>query len=213
MGNPTLREGMESADGWVEYLHDLLDGYFYGRTDFKFYKHGEGKFDAETKRAVEQYQREQGFTGDDVDGVVGDRTWSALQGHSELAPEGTDGYAPGTYVDRGKHLRFHPTEMGYANGVDNSGDQLYLRVIIVGDQDVPSDEVKPFLHVEGPNGTTEPTQLNYYPGQHGPGGWFEVWYENATNNGPAGRYRAIAQLPMEFGGDTAQFEFDREVPA
>ena len=54
---------------------------------------------------------------------------------------------------------------------------------------------EPFVHVEGPNGTTEPTQLNYYPGSTGPGGWFECWWENATNNGPAGRYRAIAQLP------------------
>ena len=34
-----------------------------------------------------------------------------------------------------------------------------------------------------------------------------------NQSGPAGRYRAIAQLPMEFGGDTAQMEFDREVPA
>ena len=47
MGNPTLREGMQSADGWVEYLHDLLNGHFYGRTDFKFYKSGEGLFDAD----------------------------------------------------------------------------------------------------------------------------------------------------------------------
>ena len=86
-------------------------------------------------------------------------------------------------------------------------------MIIVGDEDVPKEDVKPFVHVEGPNGTTEPTQLNYYPGSTGPGGWFECWWENATNNGPAGRYRAIAQLPMEYGGDTAQMEFDREVPA
>jgi hypothetical protein len=154
-----------------------------------------------------------GFTGDDVDGVVGDKTWSALQGHSELAPTGTDGYPAGSYVDHGKRLRFHPEEMGYANGVDNGNDQIYFRVIIVGDQDVEREDVKPFLHIEGPNGTTEPNEINYYPGQAGPGGWFEVWWENATSNGPAGRYRAIAQLPMEFGGDTAQLEFNREVPA
>ena len=213
MGNPTLREGMQSADGWVEYLHDLLNGHFYGRQDFKFYKSGEGLFDAETKKAVEQYQREKGFSGADVDGVVGDKTWSALQGHEQLAETGGDGYQHGTYVDHGKHLRFHPTEMGYMNGVNNSGDQIYFRVVIVGDQDVPKEDVRPFLHIEGPNGTTEPTQLNYYPGDTGPGGWFEVIWEDATQRGPAGRYKAIAQLPMEFGGDTAQMEFDREVPA
>jgi len=213
MSNPTLREGMESADGWVEYLHDLLNGHFYGRTDFTFYKSGDGKFDAVTKRAVEQYQRDMGFGGGDVDGVVGDKTWSALQGQPELAPTGTDGRDPGTFVDHGKHLRFHPEVMGYANGINNNNDQIYFRVIIVGDQDVPKEDVKPFVHVEGPSGTTEPTELSYYPGDSGPGGWFECWWENATNKGPAGRYRAIAQLPMEYGGDTVQMEFDREVPA
>ena len=82
----------------------------------------------------------------DVDGVVGDKTWSALpQGQPELAPTGTDGQTPGTFVDHGKHLRFHPEEMGYANGVNNSNDQIYFRVIIVGDEDVPKEDVKPFV--------------------------------------------------------------------
>jgi len=211
MGNPTLREGMDSADGWVEYLHGLLKGYFWG-SDFKFLKE-DGKFDAETKRAVEQFQQDKGFTGKDVDGVVGDKTWSALLQQPEFATTGTDGYEPGTYVDHGKHLRFSPQEMGYMNGINNGSDQIYFRVIIVGDQDVPKEDVRPFLHIEGPNGTTEPTELNYYPGATGAGGWFEVIWENATNSGPAGRYRAIAQLPMEYGGDTVQLEFDREVPA
>jgi len=214
MGNPTLREGMQSADGWVEYLHGLLNGHFYSRTDFKFYKDSsDGLYDAKTKAAVEQYQRDKGFTGRDVDGVVGDKTWSALQGQPEVAPTGTDGRDPGTFVERGKRLRFHPVEMGYGNGAANHVDQLYFRVIIVGDEDVPQEDVKPFVHVEGPNGTTEPSQFFYYSGTTGPGGWFEIWMDNATNMGPAGRYRAIAQLPMEYGGDTAQLEFDREVPA
>lgn len=212
MGNPTLREGMESVDGWVEYLHDLLNGHFYGRDDFKFYK-TDGKFDADTKRAVEQYQRDMGFTGGEVDGIVGDMTWSALQGHTTYAPEGTDGYPAGSYVERGKELRFHPTEMGYANGMQNENDQLYFRVNIVGDVDVPPEEVRPFVHIEGPNGTTEPTEFSYYPGQPGPGGWFEIWIQNATNNGPAGRYRAIAQLSQELGSDTVQYEFDRVTPS
>jgi hypothetical protein len=56
MGNPTLREGMDSADGWVEYLHGLLKGYFWG-SDFKFMKE-DGTFDAESKRAVEQFQED-----------------------------------------------------------------------------------------------------------------------------------------------------------
>jgi hypothetical protein len=198
---------MESADGWVEYLHELLSGHFYGRQDFKFYKYGDGRFDAETKKAVEQYQRDKGFTGNDVDGVVGDKTWSALQGHETLANTGTDGDDPGTYVDHGKHLRFPPDIMNYADGSD---EQLSFRVVIVGDQDVDREEVRPFLHVEGPNGTTEPTDLFHGIGYHGPGGWFDVIWNKPTNAGPAGRYKAIVQLPMEYGGDTAIFEFNRE---
>jgi hypothetical protein len=212
MGNPTLREGMDSADGWVEYLHGLLKGYFWG-SDFKFMKE-DGTFDAETKRAVEQFQQDKGFTGKDVDGVVGDKTWSALLGQPEFAPTGTDGYEAGTYVDHGKHLRFDPQMTLYSNGsLGNNADQLTLRVMIVGDQDVPKEDVRPFVHIEGPNGTTEPSAFNYYPGTTGPGGWFEVWMDDATNNGPTGRYRMIAQLPMEYGGDTVQMEFDREAPA
>jgi hypothetical protein len=210
MGNPTLREGMESADGWVEFLHELLNTHFYG-SDFKFYR-TDGKFDHDTKAAVERYQRDVGLTGDDVDGVVGDQTWSALQGHETLAPRGADGYPAGTYVDHGKHLRFDPTEMGYANGVSNENDQLYLRVVIVGDVDVPKESVVPTVHIEGPNGSTNPTNFSYYPGATGPGGWFEIWMDDATNHGPAGRYKVIAQLPMETGGDTLIMEFDRQVP-
>ena len=46
-----------------------------------------------------------------------------------------------------------PQEMGYMNGINNGNDQIYFRVIIVGDQDVPKEDVHPFLHIEGPNGT------------------------------------------------------------
>jgi Putative peptidoglycan binding domain len=210
MGNPTLREGMDSADGWVEYLHGLLSSHFFD-SDFRFSRQ-DGKFDHETKAAVERYQRDIGLTGADVDGVVGDQTWSALQGHEVLDSSGTDGYPAGTFVEHGAELRFSPTEMGYANGVGNKGDQLYMRVIIVGDVDVPSESVVPTVHIEGPNGSIVPTQRSYYPGQTGPGGWFEIWYDDATDNGPAGRYKVIAQLPMETGGDTLVMEFDREVP-
>ena len=81
MGNPTLREGMQSADGWVWSISTACStGTSNGRTDFKFYKDSsDGVFDAKTKAAVEQYQRDKGFTGGDVDGVVGDKTWSALR--------------------------------------------------------------------------------------------------------------------------------------
>ena len=209
MSNPTLRVGMESADGWVEYLHGLLRSHFFG-SDFHFNR-TDGKFDHETKAAVERYQRDIGLSGADVDGVVGDKTWSALEGHEKLAPTGTDGFPPGTYVDHGQHLRFDPTDMGYANGVANEADQLYMRVVIVGDVDVPRESVVPTVHVEGPNGSTNPTQFSYYPGSTGPGGWFQIWVDEATNRGPAGRYRVIAQLPMETGGDTLMMEFDRQV--
>lgn len=43
------------------------------------------------------------------------------------------GIAPGRRVHGGQELPFEPNEMGYANGVTNENDQLYMRVETGGD--------------------------------------------------------------------------------
>src|SRR5436190_2749559 len=134
-GNPTLREGMHSADGWVEYLETRLHEYFWGRQDFHFSESGEGRFTHEVKKAVEKFQEEQHLK---VDGVVGDQTWAALNGNPVKQDVGTDGYPAGTFVQQGKQLRFNPDgSTGYAYG----GDQLILQVVNVGTEQVRADEV------------------------------------------------------------------------
>jgi hypothetical protein len=200
-GNPTLRKGMESEDGWVEYLHGRLSEYFWGRDDVKYYNDGGSRFDDDTEKAVEKFQGEHHLK---VDGVVGDQTWAALNGDPQREDVGTDGYPAGTFVERGKELRFNPGgSTGYASG----SDTLILQVWNVGTEQVQPDEVTSLaVHVKMPDGTSrEPTKLTQVNGS----GWFELWVEEVTGEGPDGRYSALIQLPMEFGGDTMQYEFDR----
>jgi hypothetical protein len=201
MGNPTLQEGAESEDGWVEYLHARLGEYFYGRTDFHFYS-GDSKFTADTKKAVERFQREKGL---EVDGIVGDQTWAAINLVAEVQPVGTDGHKPGEYVEKGVELRFNP-EGSTAYALD---DTLIVQIWNVGNVYVDADDVTPFIHVKTPSGgSVEPKEFVKIGGAQ-PGGWFEIWVKDATGAGPAGRYSAILQLPSESGGDTMQYEFDR----
>ena len=188
MGNPTLREGMQSADGWVEYLHELLNDHFRSHQTMKFYDTG-GTFDATTKAAVEQYQRDMGFTGRDVDGVVGDKTWSALQAHETLAPTGTDGYEPGTYVDHGKHLRFDANAAGYGNGINN----LTLK---------PKKAV-----IYGTNSLTAPdmnTATAFYGAIYTPTGDFKVVSNNSI-------YGSIVARNVTFTGAAPVVHYDMDL--
>jgi len=201
--NPTLQEGAESEDGWVEYLQSLLSEYFFGRTDFRYYE-SDGRFDADTTKAVRRYQQEHHLV---VDGIVGDQTWAALSGVAERQEAGTDGRDANTYVEHGMELRFDPGSATYY--IDGS-DQLALRVVNVGNQNVSGDGVTPVVHVRRPDGTShEPSEFSTYHGYAYPGGWFEINVKDATGAGPAGRYAVIAQLPMATGGDVLQMEFER----
>jgi hypothetical protein len=201
MGNPTLQEGAVSEDGWVAYLHARLSAHFYGRADFTFYS-VDSTFTADTMQAVERFQLDKGLQ---VDGVVGDQTWAALNLNPEIQPVGTDGHRPGEYVEKGVELRFNPEgSTGY-----DLDDTLIVQIWNVGNVYVDADDVTPFVHVKTPDGgSVEPKEFVKVGGAQ-PGGWFEVWVKDVTGGGPAGRYRALLQLSSESGGDTMQYEFDR----
>jgi peptidoglycan hydrolase-like protein with peptidoglycan-binding domain len=97
---PTLRQGDEGVDGWVEYLQHLLNG------------HGlavpvSGSFDATTQQAVITFQLRNGLL---VDGVVGNQTWAALRQEAPR-PIGTDGLEPHTFQEVGPEARWF-TEFG-----------------------------------------------------------------------------------------------------
>src|SRR5688500_2577817 len=95
-GEPTLRKGDKSADGWVEFLQAKLavwDG------NLKI----DGDFGDETFKAVVAFQRDNGLQ--DQSGVVGDETWSVLRGDDERAAPGVSQW-DGDDVDKGVKLRF-----------------------------------------------------------------------------------------------------------
>jgi hypothetical protein len=57
---------------------------------FPLPKYGaDGKFGSETKAAVKDFQTDSGFTGKDVDGIVGSKTMGALDAHFGAAPPET----------------------------------------------------------------------------------------------------------------------------
>ena len=95
---PTLRKGMKSADGWVEYLQNRLN------ETIKAGLNVDGDFGDRTLAAVKKFQTEKKLTFSD--GVVGDETWSALRDGPREKP-GTDGRKPNTFVEKGAEARWN----------------------------------------------------------------------------------------------------------
>lgn len=88
---PTLRQGDQSPDGSVEDLQELLDIQV------------TGTFDAKTYAKVQAFQ---GSHGCQVDGVVGNETWSMLR-HEKHEAVGTDGREPHSFEQHGVQARFY----------------------------------------------------------------------------------------------------------
>ena len=80
-GEPTLRYGDESADGWVEFLQDLLvrSGWPCGRDGSDGI---DGRFGPHMLDAVRAFQAHYGLRRQD--GVVGHEMWSVLRGEDAL---------------------------------------------------------------------------------------------------------------------------------
>lgn len=191
--NPTLRRGDQGADGWVEYLQTLLRVRgFTGTPEF-------GVFDEVTEHWVRSYQD---YHHLHVDGVVGDETWSSLRLEPEVQPVGDDGRAPHTYTEHGVELRF-TTEMEY----DPYDDWVWCRATSVGDTEPATGTINAYVMIKHPDGTSSQPRADHENDDTDRLHTFRIW--SATGAGPAGRYSMIMQLPMETGGDTLQFEFDR----
>lgn len=102
-GEPTLRPGDESVDGWVEYLQAQLVNLGAAIEEIPFEAEPTGVFDDETERWVRVFQRYHGLM---IDGIVGDETWNMLHGNVDTEDPGTDGRAPGTYVEESPRLEW-----------------------------------------------------------------------------------------------------------
>jgi hypothetical protein len=191
--NPTLRRGDEGVDGWVEYLQTLLrvKG-FEGVPEV-------GVFDAVTEHWVRSYQEMHHLEG--IDGIVGDETWASLRLEPEAQPMGTDGRDPHSFTDHGIKLRF-TTEGSY----EPYDDWIWCRAFSVGDTPPQSGSIEAVVSIRFPDGSSQAVRA-VHENEDDYLQAFRIW--NATNAGPAGRYAMLMQLPMETGGDTFEFEFDR----
>ena len=195
---PTLAKGMESADGWVEYLQQLLR-HHYGEYELQV----TGTFDAKTEELVIRFQLEHGI-GDD--GVVGDRTWSVLRQEPEVAPEGDSGTGR-DYVERGVELRFAPDAVywGDAYGIE---DAVMLTAYSVGTVDPQLDAVHVVAHVRDPDGNSgqKEATLKYYDSNRE----LQVVL-GGVSGGKPGRYSVLAQLTVDGepgAEDSVNAEFD-----
>ncbi len=125
---PTLRQGDQSVDGWVEYLQTQLSnlaGSLIGMPDGY---QPTGDFDDETERYVRAFQR---YNSIMVDGVVGDETWNMLHGAGDNVDPHTDGRDPHTYVEQSPRLEWE-NEAHY----DVSNDCYTYSAINVGQTEV-----------------------------------------------------------------------------
>jgi hypothetical protein len=140
-GEPTLRPGDESVDGWVEYLQAQLLNLAAGIVGIRDGWRPNGAFDDETEGYVRAFQRYHGIM---TDGVVGEETWNMLHGNIDNVDPATDGRQPHTYVEQAPRL-----EWENANDYDRDNDCYVFRAMNVGSTDV-SDVTVQVQRISGP---------------------------------------------------------------
>jgi peptidoglycan hydrolase-like protein with peptidoglycan-binding domain len=188
---PTLREGDKSADGWVEFLQQLL--YNHGALELEV----DGDFGPKTRKAVIEFQQARELV--DRSGVVGDETWSALRGDETLDTPGANDGA--TLVDRGVKLRFQ--DFCY---YDDQRDILYLSAFSVGTEEPAEGSVEPFIHLKDPRGNEFDVTAIHSP----QGDRHHSFVANdATKGHPDGDYSGVAQLPASTGNEIFAFTFNK----
>jgi peptidoglycan hydrolase-like protein with peptidoglycan-binding domain len=197
---PTLARGMQSADGWVEYLQQLLQHHL-GENELRV----TGVFDDTTHDKVIEFQKRNGL--EPVDGVVGDATWSVLRSEPDRAPVGDSGTGPG-YVEKGVELRFVPDAQYWdtAFGID---DAVILIAYSVGTVDPQLDAVHVVAHVSDPEGGSRERQTTlFYDDTNRE---LQVVVGAVSEGKSNGRYSVLAQLSVDGepgAEDSVQAEFD-----
>ncbi len=121
---PTLRNGDESVDGWVEYAKSLL--FETAILNDLTLDWEDGRFDDEMETVVRLYQTQNGCLSD---GIIGNQTWAALRGEEPQAI-GTDGHEPGTYVEHGIEARWRHEDEGVT--YNPADDQLIIGAFNTG---------------------------------------------------------------------------------
>jgi hypothetical protein len=198
---PTLAKGMQSADGWVEYLQQLLQRQL-GENELQV----TGVFDEKTEELVIRFQLERGV--EPVDGVVGNATWSVLRSEPERAAVG-DSHTGPNYVEKGVELRFAPDAEYFSQGANGIDDAVVLKAYSVGTVDPQLDDVHIVAYVNDPDGgsTALESKLFYYDSHRE----LMVVVGGVSEGKSVGRYSILAQLSVDGepgAEDSVQAEFD-----
>jgi Putative peptidoglycan binding domain len=194
---PTLRKGDESSDGWVEYLQEVLTLWLepagYGPLDRN------GTFDDYTYNAVIWFQGQHHLL---VDGVVGNQTWAALRSEAPQAV-GTDGRAPGTFVDTGIEARWVLDDHSAKH--DASRDILFLAAVSTGTDVINGDNFAAAGWITTAAG--EQKQIEGYfvdengDSEAGPGELFFLAVPNASQVYGVGDITVDVTMDKSLGGD------------
>ena len=194
---PTLRRGADSADGWVEYLQELLNRAGESLTV-------DGDFGPGTEAAVRRYQQRFDIQ---VDGIVGFQTWASLRGDRNV-PASTDG-KPAGQVEGGPEARWVEEDFN-AVRYDVATDSLVLSLYSVGTE--PVTGAIAHVRLTGNDSgelfvTEEPVGPPHGASNHG-GALHAVTVAAIKSRIGVGKHTVEAYLPAELGGDyvTAQFE-------
>jgi hypothetical protein len=201
---PTLRQGDKSADGWVEYLQELLN--------LKGAKlEVDGDFGGETLKAVKAFQKKHKKEGVLEDGVVGDETWSFLREGAPAKPK-TDGRKPHTFVEKGNSARW--TLESRQPIYDEGEDTAIMNAVSVGDVDQIAKRMVRF-RIVSPSGQEKVFELPigepFENSKTGQGNRHNIPIRNFSELfGPPpvpkkpvpGDYKVTAYFPAELGGDT-----------
>jgi hypothetical protein len=183
---PTLRVGEAAPEGWLEYLHALLN---------EPVPHWQAAYDQQMADRIKQYQHEKHLT---EDGVVGDQTWASLRG--EALPH--DPAANPSFHEKKLELRF-TQEIDYVDG----DDVLFVRAMSVGSHNPADGEVTLTVEVRRPDGISN--HLSATNEALGAGTDLHTFYvKSAVGDGPGGVYHALMWFPQEMGQDNQTYEFN-----
>jgi hypothetical protein len=188
-GEPTLRHGDKSVDGWVEYLQGLLNDHFYGPLAV------DGDFGNGTYQAVFRYQTDKGLM---PDGVVGNQTWASLRNETPQDPS-TDGREPHTFVEQGPEARWHDTD---AMHYEESADLFFINAVSTGSDPLYGGQFQATAKFTGSNGElTHYLEIMAPNGVIYPGEYFSFVLSDARALIGEGIVNVEAYLPTELGGD------------
>lgn len=187
-GEPTLRQGDKSVDGWVEYLQEALNTAGFGPLTV------DGDFGSGTHRQVIAYQQARGLQ---VDGTVGNQTWASLRGETPQDPS-TDGRDPHTYVERGPEARW----MDETDPIQPTDDFVQIFAVSTGDQPLSSGDYRAVARITVPSGEQHVIELDLDTfGEPTPEGGLCAFGATTDLFRTPGDYTIEAYMPSELGGD------------